>query len=106
MPLSRDSDFTLLSLNIQGYAVHHADLVVHLKLIGLPNFVGFTETWLTDMGGCIPLLGYTLISRRNRSDGCQGGGIAFFARDSVASQVVHMADSVEYKENGIFDILM
>ena len=97
MPLSKDSDFTLLSLNIQGYAVHHADLVVHLKLIGLPSFVGFTETWLTDMGGCIPLPGYTLISRRNRSDGRQGGGIVIFARDSVASQVVHIADSAEYE---------
>ena len=76
-PLCKDSDFTLLCMNIQGYAKHHADLIVHLELIGQPSFVGFTETWLSNNGGCIPLLGYTLISTRNRLDGRQGGGIHF-----------------------------
>ena len=89
-PLSKDSDFTLFCMNIESCAEHHADMTVHLELIGLPSFVGFTETWLSNMSGCIPIPGYTLISRRNRLDGRQGGGIAFFARNSVASQVVHI----------------
>ena len=93
-PLWKDSDFTLLNINIRGYnkKKNHADLVVHLEIIGQPSFVGITETWMTENGGCIPLPGYTLVFRRDRSDGRIGGGVIIFAHSSVAdavSTVIH-----------------
>ena len=45
----------------------------------------------------LTLTGYTLISRRDRSDGRQGGGIALFALNSVVAQVVHVADSTKHE---------
>ena len=76
-----------------------AELLVHLEYIGMPSFVGITETWLTNLVGCISILGYSIVSRRDRCDGRQGGGIVFFARDSVASQIVHVGHSIEYERS-------
>ena len=99
VPLCIGSYFILLRMNIYGYMKNNAEFAAHLKLIGMPSFVGITETWLTNKVGIISIPGYTLVSRKDRSDGRQGGGIVFFARDSVASQVVHVGDSVEHERS-------
>ena len=51
---------------------------------------------MEDPDQAMELGGYTLISRRDRDDGRDGGGIALFGLDRVASQVVlleHSADA-------------
>ena len=98
-PLCIGSDFTYLCVNIERYMKNKAELIVHLEYIGMPSFVGITETWLTDLVGCISIPGYSIVSRRDRCDGRQGGGIVFFARDCVASQIVHVGDSIEYERS-------
>ena len=65
----------------------------------MPHFVGLVETLLTDLVGDISLPGYTLVSRRDRQDGRQGGGIALFARASVVSEIVCVADSTIYERS-------
>ena len=65
----------------------------------MPSFVGLTEIWLTDVVGSFSLPGYTLVSRRDRNDGRQRGGIILFARDSVVAQIVHIEDSIEYERS-------
>ena len=97
MSLSLDSSFSLLCVNIQGLISHSAELFAHLELIGLPFIVGVTETWLSNNVGNALLPGYSVISQRDRHDGRRCGGIALFARVSVASQIVHVADSVEHE---------
>ena len=37
--------------------------------------------------------GYTLISRYDRADGRQGGGVAVFALEKLAHKVTHLGDS-------------
>ena len=98
-PPYKDSSFTLLCMNIRGFLSHHVELSAHLEFIGMPSFVGLTETWLTNVVGSISLPGYTLVSRRDRNDGRQGGGIVLFARDSFVAQIVHIEDSTEYERS-------
>ena len=57
--------------------------------------VGITETWLDESVSTPSLAGYTLISRLDRRDGRQGGGVMLFARSDAAHTVVHIADSLE-----------
>ena len=94
-PSCETSIFTVLCGNLRGFLSNHAELCVHLEMLGMPHFVGLVETWLTNVVGNISLPGYTLVSRRDRQDGRQGGGIVFFARNSVFSQIVHVGDSTD-----------
>ena len=45
------------------------------------------------------LTGYVLVSRLDRRTGQKGGGIALFARADVASQVVHIGDSLIHERS-------
>ena len=99
MPSLTDNKITLLHVNIRGFISHSAELEVHLAMCGMPNFVGITETWLKDSIEHISLAGYTLVSRKDRSDGRQGGGIALFALNLVAAQIVHVADSTNHERS-------
>ena len=98
-PPLTNSSITILQVNIRGFVSHCAELEVHLFMCGMPYFVAITVTWLKSNTEHITLTGYTLISRRDRSDGRQGGGIALFALNAVASQVVHVADSITYERS-------
>ena len=98
-PSCENSVLTLLCCNIRGFISHSAELSVHLELIGMPHFVGLVETLLTDLVGDISLPGYSLVSRRDRQDGRQGGGIALFALASVVAEIVHVADSLKHERS-------
>jgi hypothetical protein len=82
-----------MHLNLRGFVSHQAELQHRIAQSGFPDLVGITESFLDKSTSTAALIGYTLISRLDRRDGRQGGGIALFARDSIASNIVHIADS-------------
>ena len=45
------------------------ELSVHLEMLDIRHVVGLVATWLTNVVGDVSLLGYTLVSRRDRRDG-------------------------------------
>ena len=69
-----------VSVNIRSLRAHSAELCVHLEKLQ-PQVLLITETWLDDSCGefCIP--GYWNVSRRDRSDGRCGGGVAVYGRN-------------------------
>ena len=92
-------DFTILHLNIGGFASHRDELLVHLEMHSWPDIVGITGTKM-DVTMSHPLLaGYVLISRLDRRNGSAHGGILLFARASIAPYIVHIADSEHYERS-------
>ena len=89
----------MVNVNVRGFLSKAAELSAYLEIIGMLSFVALTETHLNDYINDIILPGYTLISRRDRIDGRQGGGVALFALDKVAEQIVHVGDSDVYKRS-------
>ena len=51
------------------------------------------ETFLNQAVEHIALEGYSLVTRRDRSDGRSGGGVVVFAIDSIAERVALIATS-------------
>ena len=64
-----------------------------------PLLVALTETWLDASTGAVCLAGYSLISRHDRGDGRQGGGVALFAASAFADNVVFIAHSDGYERS-------
>ena len=83
---------------MHGFITHRAELEAHIQLLLCPLLVGITETLLTKAVNPV-LTGYVLVSRLDRRDGRSGGGIALFAWDDVASQVVHVGDSALHERS-------
>lgn len=48
-------------------------------MIGRPALVAVSETFLDQSVEAVSLAGYVLVSRSDRSDGREGGGILLFA---------------------------
>ena len=92
-PSCSDSSFSLIHMNIRGFISHRQELEVYLALLNFPALVGITETFLDQSVANPSLHGYSLVSRLDRRDGRSHGGIALFARDNLASFVVHNGDS-------------
>lgn len=97
-PSSVNASFALLLPNIRGFISHRAELEAHLILIGLPNFVALTETFLNPSIDNPSISGHTLISRRDRPDGRQGG-IVFHAQSDSANCILHCGDSLEFERS-------
>ena len=94
----------MLQCNIRGFSSHCVELEGQLRLLPTrPEIVCLNETLLEvpldATAGRIELEGYTLISRRERDDGRVGGGIALFALDSIAPQVVLLEHSKEHERS-------
>ena len=94
-----DVHIHILHVNLRGFLSHKTELEARIAKQGLPELVGITETHLDKSVPAITLSNYTLISRLDRRDGRQGGGIAFFALASVAPTVVHIGDSVDHERS-------
>ena len=62
-----------------------------------PMLVCLNETLLDASVESTGLGGYTLISRRDRDDGRSGGGIALFAADCIAPQMVLLEKSEDHE---------
>ena len=88
---------TILNLNVRGFLSHKTELEAHLELLCYPLLVGMTETFLTSSTLHPTLHNYTLISRLDRRDGRNAGGVILFGRDDIASQIVHFRDSDQHE---------
>ena len=88
------TDLVIAQFNLRGFLSKCAELDSYVQIAG-PDIVCLTETNLDPSVGEIALTGYSLISRRDRDDGRAGGGIAVFASDSIAPNVVHIESSTD-----------
>ena len=87
----------LLSLNLRGFLSHRIELEVFFSMFGQPAFVALTETWLDESVQSPTLEGYQVVSRLDRRDGRQGGGVVFFARADASHAIVHVAESPDHE---------
>ena len=86
-PPSLDLNVSLLHLNLHGFLSHQAELEYQLQHHHFPDLVGITESFLDKSVHKVILCGYTMISRLDRRDGRQQGGIIMFAKDAIADQI-------------------
>ena len=81
---------------MHGFISHNGALQRHLDLnSSRPHLLTINETQLTRIVKEVTLGGYTLVSRLDRRDGRQGGGIALFALPHIAACITlleHAAD--------------
>ena len=87
-------------MSIRGVKTHLAELGGRLRCMPeRPLLVALTEMWLDASTGAVRLTGYSLISRRDRGDSRQGGGLALFAASAFADNVVFIAHSDGYERS-------
>ena len=70
----------MLIANIQGLSAHLAELVFHLQATR-PHVVLLQETWLDASVECVDIAGYFTVSRKDRSEGPNRGGVLTLARN-------------------------
>ena len=80
--------FSILHANVQGYRSHLAEVEARLSLMEPPGILCFNETFLNNATDSLDISNYTLLGRRDRCDGREGGGIAVFARSDVFHSMV------------------
>ena len=86
--------FRVLHVNIKGWISHAAELVAKLRrLTEKPDLICVNETALNRIIEHLTLRGYSLVARRDRSDGRLGGGIAAFAASGIAERVTLIQSS-------------
>ena len=67
-----DAKFRILLVNIRGWTSHAAELTARIRRMDQkPDFICVNETFLNQAIEHIRLEGYSVIARRNRSDGCK-----------------------------------
>ena len=88
------SQFIIDHINIRGFVGKRAELEARLKLSSItPDLIALNETFLHRAVERISLTGYTLVSRLDRRDNSEYGGIALFARANIALYVIFLEDS-------------
>ena len=87
--------FSFFFMNLRGFVSHNSELIATLEEHDFPTFVGLNETLLPGERAMrvIKLLGYVLVSRRDRPDCSAWGGIALFAKAGYEQCIVHVGDS-------------
>ncbi len=85
--------FTYFFINIQGFTSSQAELTAVCESLGFPTLVGLNETFLTKGTESMSLPGYSLVSRRDRSDNSGWGGIALFVKAGFEDFIVHIGTS-------------
>ncbi len=89
-----DMKFRILHANIRGWISHAAELTARVRLMDeKPDLICVNETFLNRTVEHIELEGYSLVARRDRGDGRQGGGIAAFASTGIAERVTLIQSS-------------
>ena len=94
-----DVNFRLLTANVHGLLSHQAELEFHLADNEYSELVALTETWLNDSVSKIMVNGYVVVSRLDRKDGRQGGGIALLATSEMERSIVHIGDSKDFERS-------
>ena len=82
---------TIFVLNIRSLRAHKAELESHLEALH-PHLVLLQETWLDKSHEEIQLMNYVLVSRRDRSDTDNRGGIVTYRRSDF-NRVAHISNS-------------
>ena len=88
--------FSVFHLNPQGIETEakRAQFDALVQHIQQPAILGVTETWLSRKTSSLTFTGYTRVSRLDRRVGRPDrGGIALFAKDNFAENIVHIGDS-------------
>ena len=78
-------------LNIQSVRAHKTELEFHFFQLQ-PHLVLLQETWLDASVEHIAIKGYNVVSRRDRSEDANRGGILTLARSDF-NQIAHIANS-------------
>ena len=87
--------FTILHVNVRGFASHLAEIEGFLALMTTPpNFIALNETFLNKSTDEIRISGYTLVGRRDRVHR-RCGGVALFARTENWTYCTLLTHSVE-----------
>ena len=91
------TQFSVLQVNIRGIIKNLAELSARLRLVTMmPDVLCLNETWLDRTTKHLDIEGYECVARRDRRGG-MCGGIATFARSSIAQQVtlLHTSEVAE-----------
>jgi hypothetical protein len=89
-----EEKFNILFVNIRGFVSHLAELTGMLRLYTvLPEIVCLNETFLNRSIEDVELEGYSVVARRDRKDGRQGGEVLMFARRDVANHITLIEES-------------
>jgi hypothetical protein len=62
-----------------------------------PQILSLNETFLDNSVGEVNIEGYSMIGRRDRSDGRKCGGVAVYAQAHVAECVTLMRKSIDHE---------
>ena len=91
LDLCEPFEFTINLVNIRSLKKNADELTSRLTDLQ-PDLLAVNETWLDESVEDFALEGYTKVSRLDRRDGRQGGGIMLFAKDAFRN-CVHLEDS-------------
>ena len=87
-PLLITCCFIIFHCNARGIFSKFTEINSRIALmIKKPSILCFTETWLNPSIGRIIISGYSVVVRRVRGDGRQGGGVIIFVADSIMHSV-------------------
>ena len=86
-----DQPFCIYSINIRCLLANHAELCFHVQLLS-PHVIFIQESWLHQGLESKEIPNYIELSRRDRSDSENRGGIIAFVRKDVRN-VVHVSNS-------------
>ena len=93
IPVSPQPSFVIICINIRCLLKNLAELICHVEFLR-PQLILLQETWLDASVESISLPNYHVVSRRDRSDIANRGGIIAFCRDDV-KHVVEWSISVD-----------
>ena len=86
-----NKDITIFVANVQGLRAHLTELEFHLLQLR-PHIVFLQETWLDASVESVTIANYRVISRKDRKDTTNRGGILCLVRDDF-NRLVFIGDS-------------
>ena len=96
-PCTAEEEFTVLHSHVRGFIPRVAELSARLRLmVTKPSVLCLTETSADK--------GYTPISRHDRADGRQGGGVAVFAMVRLAHRVTLLKNSQVAERSWVYTL--
>jgi hypothetical protein len=92
------SSFVLWHVNIQGLISSCAELVARIRIAKVkPHIICLNENFLDKSVGDVTIEGYTIVGRRDRSDGRKCGGVAVYVQSRLAECVTLLQKSITHE---------
>ena len=85
-PISQEINFSIYCLNIRCLLSKLAEIQFHIERLQ-PHVIVLQETWLDTSIESVNIPNYILVSRRDRSEHSNRGGIAAFAQSDLRNMV-------------------